>query len=145
MFKELLEEYKFDIIVIIYHYIVSSVVSRKFKNDDGYLIENKFGYLKQAKCTQFNSASFVMFSGNQKGCNSSDLKLIEKLSWIDEQTGNYVRYILKIQKKNKIIGEFLKFICLYGLTDKEIGEKLNIAERTIRKYKVRAYYHLLYL
>ena len=24
----------------------------------------------------------------------------------------------------------------------EIGEKLNIAERTIRKYKARAYYHL---
>ena len=98
--------------------------------------------LKQAKGTQFNSASFVMFSGNQKGCNSSDLKLIEKLSWIDEQTGNYVRYVLKIQKKDKTIGEFLKLKCLYGLTDKEIGEKLNIAERTIRKYKARAYYHL---
>lgn len=98
--------------------------------------------LKQAKNTPFNSASFVMFSGNQKGGNSSEVKLLDRLSWIDDQTGNYIRSVLKIQKKDKTIGEFLKWKCLYGLTDKEISEKLNIAERTIRKYKARAYYHL---
>ena len=33
--------------------------------------------------------------------------------------------VLKIQKKDKTIGEFLKWKCLYGLTDKEISEKLK--------------------
>lgn len=98
--------------------------------------------LKQVKGTPFNSTSFVMFSNNKKGVNSSDMKLIDRLSWIDEQTGTYIKNILKIQKEDKTIGEFLKWKCLYGLTDKEISEKLNIAERTIRKYKARAYYHL---
>ena len=35
--------------------------------------------LKQAKNTPFNSASFVMFSGNQKGGNSSEVKSMLKL------------------------------------------------------------------
>ena len=81
--------------------------------------------LKQAKNTPFNSASFVMFSGNQKGGNSSEVKLLDRLSWIDDQTGNYIRSVLKIQKKDKTIGEFLKWKCLYGLTDKEISEKFR--------------------
>lgn len=98
--------------------------------------------LKQAKNTPFNSTSFVMFSGDKKGSNSSDLKLIERLSWIDDQTANYIRNVLKIQKKDKTIGEFLKWKCFYGLTDREISDKLNKDERTVRRYKARAYYQL---
>ena len=48
LFNDLLKEYEFSDIVIISHYIISSVISRKFRNEDGYLIENKFGYLKQS-------------------------------------------------------------------------------------------------
>lgn len=87
--------------------------------------------LKQAKSTQFNSASFVMFSGNQKGGNSSEVKLIDRISWIDDQTGNYIRNVLKLQKKDKTIAEFLKWKCFYGLSDREISEKIQKDERTI--------------
>jgi len=72
MFKELLEEYKFADIVIICHYIVSSVVSRKFKNDDGYLIENKFGYLKQA------------ILNNIERFKNKELEWDEELGWFRE-------------------------------------------------------------
>ena len=98
--------------------------------------------LKQVKNTPFNSASFIMFSGNKNNSNSSDDKLIERLSWIDDQTANYIHNVLKIQKKDKTIGEFLKWKCFYGLSDREISEKLQITDRTVRKYKARAYFHL---
>ena len=98
--------------------------------------------LKQAKNTPFNSASFVMFSGNKKCGNSTEIKLLDRISWFDDQIGIYIRNILNIQKQDKTTGEILKWKCFYGLTDKEIAKKLNIAERTVRKYKARAYYHL---
>lgn len=62
--------------------------------------------LKQAMNTPFNSASFVMFSENKKGGNSSEVKLLDRLSWIDDQTGNYIRNVLKIQKKIKLLVNF---------------------------------------
>lgn len=46
LFNELLSKYDFNDIVIICHYIISSVISRNFKNEDGNKIENKYGYLK---------------------------------------------------------------------------------------------------
>ena len=98
--------------------------------------------LKQAKNTPFNSASFVMFSGNQKCGNSSELKLLDRLSWIDDQTGKYIRTVLKLQKKDKTIAEFLKWKCFYGLSDREISDKIQKDERTIRRYKARAYFYL---
>ena len=67
--------------------------------------------LKQAKNTPFNSASFVMFSGNQKGGNSSESKLLDRISWIDDQTGSYIRNVLKIQKKQLIL-LYLMNICI---------------------------------
>lgn len=92
--------------------------------------------------TPFNSASFVMFSENKKGGNSSEVKLLDRLSWIDDQTGSYIRNVLKIQKKDKTIGEFLKWKCFYGLSDREISNKIQKDERTVRRYKARAYYYL---
>ena len=72
LFKELLEDYKFDDIVVICHYIVSSVVNRHFKNDEGYLIENKFGYLKQA------------ILNNIDRFNNNELEWDEELGWFRE-------------------------------------------------------------
>lgn len=97
--------------------------------------------LKQAQLTPFNSASFIMFDGNKKSHNS-DMKLIERLSWIDDQTANYIRNVLRLRKKDKKIGEFLRLKCFYGLTDNEISKILNKDERTIRRYKTKAYYYL---
>lgn len=59
LFQELLEEnnsYK-DLFAII-HYIVPRVVSRNFKDEDGYLIENKFGYFKNATYSNINKLNF---------------------------------------------------------------------------------------
>ena len=59
LFQELLEEnnsYK-DLFTII-HYIVPRVVSRNFKDEDGYLIDNKFGYFKNAIYNNINKLNF---------------------------------------------------------------------------------------
>ncbi len=59
LFQELLEEknsYK-DLFTII-HYIVPRVVSRNFKDEDGYLIENKFGYFKNDIYSNINKLNF---------------------------------------------------------------------------------------
>ena len=55
LFNQLLEEdnsYK-DLIKII-HYIVSRVIKRNFKDEDGNIIENKFGYFKNAIISNIN-------------------------------------------------------------------------------------------
>ena len=98
--------------------------------------------LKQLMKTQMNSGSIICFTGDPKSGNSIESKLLEKISWNDDQIGNYMKNIYRIMKKNKLIGEFLKWKCFYNMTDKEISEKMKIAERTIRKYKARAYYQL---
>ena len=46
-----------DLFAII-HYIVPRVVSRNFKDEDGYLIENKFGYFKNAIYSNINKLNF---------------------------------------------------------------------------------------
>lgn len=98
--------------------------------------------IRQLMTTQMNSASIVCFSGEQKNNNSIESKLIEKIAWNDDQIGNYMRNIYKIMQEDKIIGEFLKWKCFYKMTDKEIATKMKIAERTVRKYKAKAYYQL---
>ena len=103
------------------------------------LVEKRIRQLMKSK---INSASIVCFSGNPKNGNSIESKLIENISWNDDQIGNYIRNIYKIMKKNKFVGEFLKWKCFYNLTDKEIAEKLNITERMVRNYKATAYYQL---
>lgn len=55
LFKHLLEEgnsYK-DLVQIVY-YIIPRVVNKKFKDEDGNFIENKFGYLKSAIISNIN-------------------------------------------------------------------------------------------
>ena len=48
----ILQSYK-DLIKII-HYIVSRVIKRNFKDEDGNIIENKFGYFKNAIISNIN-------------------------------------------------------------------------------------------
>ena len=72
LFNELLNDYEFNDIVVICHYIVSSVVGRKFKNDDGYLIENKYGYLKQA------------ILNNIERFKNNEIEWDEELGWFRE-------------------------------------------------------------
>lgn len=97
--------------------------------------------LRQLNTNAFNSASILLFSSGTTGSAASD-KLLKVLSWHDDQIANYIKSVLKIQKKDKTIAEFLRLKCFYGYTDREISEQLGIAERTLRKYKSRAYFHL---
>ena len=48
LFKELLKDNSYKDLVQIIHYIVSRVVNRQFKDEDGKFIKNKFGYFKNA-------------------------------------------------------------------------------------------------
>lgn len=55
LFEQLLQDgnsYK-DLIKII-HYIVPRVIKRNFKDEDGNIIENKFGYFKNAIISNIN-------------------------------------------------------------------------------------------
>lgn len=97
--------------------------------------------LRQLNTSAFNSASILVFTGGTTGSSASD-KLLKILSWQEDQIANYIKIVLEIQKKDKTIAEFLRLKCFYGYTDREIAETLNIAERTLRKYKSRAYFHL---
>lgn len=97
--------------------------------------------LRQLNTKAFNSASIVVFSGASTGSTSSD-KLLKSLSWNEDQIANYIRSIFRIQNEDRTIREFLRMKCLYGYTDREISDKLEISERTIRRYKNRAYFYL---
>lgn len=97
--------------------------------------------LRQLKTKTFNSASIVVFSGGSTGSTISD-KLLQSLSWTEDQIANYIKNIFRIQEENKKIKEFLRLKCFYGYTDREIAEKLKISERTLRRYTKKAYYYL---
>lgn len=47
-FKGLLEEYDLDDVVTILHYVIKSVKSREFRDENGKKINNRFGYLKKS-------------------------------------------------------------------------------------------------
>lgn len=98
--------------------------------------------IKQLMKSNISSASIVCFSGDPKSGNSIESKMLDKISWNEDQIGNFMKNIYKIMEDNKMVGEILKWKTFYNLTDKEISKKMNISERTVRYYKSRAYYQL---
>ncbi len=48
LFNEVLKDNDFKDIVIISHYVISRVIDRKFRDEDNNIIDNKFGYYKEA-------------------------------------------------------------------------------------------------
>lgn len=48
IFNEAFVGNDFKNIVVISHYVISSVIDRKFRDEDNNIIENKFGYYKEA-------------------------------------------------------------------------------------------------
>ena len=76
LFNQLLDEnnsYK-DLIQII-HYIIPRVISRKFKDEDGNFISNKFGYFKNA----------IIGNINRLNLDLDDL-------WGDDELDNYYHF-----------------------------------------------------
>lgn len=48
LFKKLLEDNSYKDLITIIHYIVPRVINRKFYDEDGKLIDNKYGYFKSS-------------------------------------------------------------------------------------------------
>ncbi len=80
LFNEVLEDNNFKDIVIISHYVISRVINRKFCDEDGNKIENKFGYYKEALLS--NILKF----------KNSELVWDEELGWfrdLEEERNDY--------------------------------------------------------
>jgi len=58
LFNELLEEKSYQDLLCIIHYIIPRVQSRGFKDEDGNIIENKFGYLKASILSNIRLLNF---------------------------------------------------------------------------------------
>ena len=54
LFNQLLDDNSYKDLIQIIHYIIPRVVSRKFKDEDGNFVSNKFGYFKNAIISNIN-------------------------------------------------------------------------------------------
>ena len=54
LFNKLLEEYNYEDLIVITYYIAYHVVKRNFLDEEGNVIENKFGYFKNSIYTNIN-------------------------------------------------------------------------------------------
>jgi len=86
-----------------------------------------------------NSSSVLYFSGKSL-INNLENKIIDDISWNDDQIGKFISFILDLEKTDKIVGSILKYKYLFGLTDNEISAKLKVSERTVQRKKNNAYY-----
>lgn len=72
LFNEVLIDNDFKDIVIISHYIISRVIDRKFRDEDNNIIENKFGYYKEALLS------------NIRKFKNNEIEWDEELGWFKE-------------------------------------------------------------
>lgn len=54
LFNKLLEEYNYEDLIVITYYIADHVVKRNFLDEEGNVIENKFGYFKMSMLNNIN-------------------------------------------------------------------------------------------
>lgn len=74
LFKRLLKEgHKFKKIVTIVHYVVAHVIKKKFRDENGEIIRNKFGYLKKS------------ISNNIAKLDSLEVEWDNESGWFSEQ------------------------------------------------------------
>jgi len=99
-------------------------------------------HLKRILVTPMNSTSLVKFSNQIRTNNSFENKIIKRLELKEDNVGRFIKSIFDIKKVDKILGELLICKCFYGMTDAQISDKMKIAERTVRKYKQKAFYLL---
>ena len=98
--------------------------------------------IKRILATPMNSASIVMFTSGTKSRNSFENKLIERVSWNDDQITNFINNILLLEKIDKGAGSYLKLKYIYDKADDEIAKKQKITLRTLRRHKLRAYFQI---
>ena len=98
--------------------------------------------IKKNLTIPMNSTSLIKFSNQVRKKSSFENKIVEKLDNEKDKVGQYIKNICEIQSKDAMLGELLMWKGFYGLTDSQISAKMKIAERTIRKYKPKAFYLL---
>lgn len=79
-FKKLLEKYDLDDVATILHYVIKSVKSRDFKDENGKKITNKFGYLKKSILENIDK-----FKNNE-------IEWDDELGWFKESEQEYTLY-----------------------------------------------------
>lgn len=99
-------------------------------------------HLRRLLVTPMNSTSLVKFSNQVRTKNSFENKIIKRLELKEDNVGQFIKSIIEIKSVDKILGELLILKCFYGMTDNQISDKMKIAERTVRKYKQKAFYLL---
>ena len=82
--------------------------------------------LKQLSKIPINSASIVVCS-NSSGLKSTDSKLIDRLSWNNDQIALFIENIMNIKSFDPLIGEYLKLKCFYRLSDDAIARRINVS------------------
>ena len=97
--------------------------------------------LKQLSKIPINSASIVVCS-NSSGLKSTDSKLIDRLSWNNDQIALFIKNIMNIKSFDPLIGEYLKLKCFDRLSDDAIARRINVSLRSVANYKSKAFYYL---
>lgn len=77
LFNKLLEEYNYEDLIVITWYIVDRVVKRKFLDEDGNIIENKFGYFKSSVYNNINKLI------------NNEIEIDEEIGWFKDEIDFY--------------------------------------------------------
>ena len=75
LFNQLLEDNSYKDLIQIIHYIVPSVIKRNFLDEDGKIIENKFGYFKNAINSNINKLNNEVENLWEEEANNFDMNL----------------------------------------------------------------------
>lgn len=77
LFNKLLEEYNYKDLIVITWYIADHVVKRKFLDEDGNIIENKFGYFKSSVYNNINKLI------------NNEIEIDEEIGWFKAEIDFY--------------------------------------------------------
>ena len=75
LFNQLLEDNSYKDLIKIIHYIVPRVIKRNFLDEDGKIIENKFGYFKNAINSNINKLNNEVENLWEEEANNFDMNL----------------------------------------------------------------------
>ena len=75
LFNQLLEDNSYKDLIQIIHYIVPRVIKRNFLDEDGKIIENKFGYFKNAINSNINKLNNEVENLWEEEANNFDMNL----------------------------------------------------------------------
>ena len=75
LFNQLLEDNSYKDLIQIIHYIVLRVIKRNFLDEDGKIIENKFGYFKNAINSNINKLNNEVENLWEEEANNFDMNL----------------------------------------------------------------------